>query len=100
MVIAQVVVSVLGEGTSVSRYVRIALKAMKESGVKVTPGPMSSVIEAETVEEILEAVKSAHLAVAATGAGRIITELKIDDRRDKRATAETKLRAVEGFDGS
>lgn len=98
MVIAQVVVSVLGEGISVSRYVRIALKAMKDSGVKITPGPMSTVIEADTVEEILEAVKQAHLAVAATGAARIITELKIDDRRDKKATAETKLRALEGFE--
>jgi len=98
MVIAQVVVSVLGEGTSVSRYVRIALKSMEEGGVKVTPGPMSTVIEAETVEEILEAVKRAHLAVAETGAKRIITELKIDDRRDRKATAETKLRAVEGFE--
>jgi uncharacterized protein YqgV (UPF0045/DUF77 family) len=39
-------------------------------------------------------VKAAHLAVVETGAKRVVTTLKIDDRRDKSATMETKLRAV------
>ena len=97
MVMAQVSVSVLGEGTSVSRYVKIALKAMSETGARVIPGPMSTVIEASTVEDIFRAVEAAHNAVAETGALRIITEIKIDDRRDKKATVETKLKAVEGY---
>jgi uncharacterized protein YqgV (UPF0045/DUF77 family) len=32
--------------------------------------------------------------VVAAGAGRIITEIKIDDRRDKDATMDSKLKSL------
>jgi uncharacterized protein (TIGR00106 family) len=95
MIIAEVTVSVLGEGSSIGRFVKEAVQALKRSGLKTMPGPNSTSIEAANIDEILGAVKAAHMAVVGAGAKRVVTTLKIDDRRDKAATLETKLRAVD-----
>jgi len=93
MIVAEVSITVLGEGTSISRFVRIAVEKLKQSGLKTLPGPNSTSVEANSIDEVLDAVKAAHSAVAETGAKRVVTTLKIDDRRDKPATMETKMRA-------
>ena len=95
MIVAEVSVSVLGEGSSIGRFVRAAVEALKKSGLKTLPGPNSTSIEAASIDEILEAVRAAHMAVADAGAKRVVTTLKIDDRRDKSATLEAKLRAID-----
>ncbi len=95
MIVAEVSVTVLGEGPSIGRFVRVAVEELKKSGLKTLPGPNGTSIEAVRIDEVLEAVKAAHLAVVETGAKRVVTTLKIDDRRDKSATMETKMRAVD-----
>ncbi len=94
MIVADVSVSVLGEGTSIGRFVRVAVQKLKDSGLKTLPGPNGTAIEAESVDEILDAVKAAHLAVVGAGAKRVVTSLKIDDRRDTAATLDSKLKAT------
>jgi uncharacterized protein (TIGR00106 family) len=94
MVIAEVSVSVLGEGPSIGRFVRIAVTELKKSGLKTISGPNCTSVEASNIDDILNAVKAAHLAVVEAGAKRVVTNLKIDDRRDKPATMETKIKAV------
>ena len=94
MIVAEVSVSVLGEGSSISRFVKVAVASLKNSGLKTLSGPNGTSLEAASIDEILYAVKAAHLAVVETGAKRVVTTLKIDDRRDKPATIETKLKAV------
>jgi uncharacterized protein (TIGR00106 family) len=95
MIVAEVSVSVLGEGSSISRFVKVAVASLKESGLKTVSGPNGTSLEAASIDEILGAVKAAHLAVVETGAKRVVTTLKIDDRRDKNATMQTKLKAVD-----
>ncbi len=95
MKIAEVSIVPIGTGeTSVSKYVRKAVETLKKEGVQVTPGAMGTIIEAETLEQIFNAVKKAHQAIADMGAERIITEIKIDDRRDKEITAEDKIKKI------
>ena len=94
MVVAEVSVSVLGESASIGRFVRTAVEALKKSGLKTLPGPNSTSIEAATLDEVLAAVRDAHMAVVNAGAKRVVTTLKIDDRRDKLATMESKLGAI------
>ena len=94
MIVAEVTITVLGEGASISRFVRLAVEELKESGLKTLPGPNSTSLEANSIDEVLAAMKAAHLAVVNTGAKRVVTTLKIDDRHDKPATMETKMRAV------
>ena len=94
MIVAEVSITVLGEGASISRFVRIAVEELKKSGLKTLSGPNSTSVEAANINEVFDAVRAAHLAVVETGAKRVVTTLKIDDRRDKPATMETKMRAV------
>jgi uncharacterized protein (TIGR00106 family) len=94
MIVADVSVSVLGEGSSIGPFVRMAVEALKMSGLKTIPGPNGTGIEAESIDELLAAVRAAHMAVVDAGAKRVVTTLKIDDRRDKLATMDTKLRAI------
>ena len=91
MIISQLSIAPLGEGTSVSNYVKIVIKSIGESRVKHKTNAMATVIETEDIDSLFKVVKKAHNAMLNTGAKRIITELKIDDRRDKNATSKSKL---------
>ena len=82
----------LGVGTSVGDYTRKSFLALSEmKGVKVYPNAMSTVMEAGSMEKLLEAIKAAHKAMLDTGAQRIYMVLTVDDRRDRPHTAGYKL---------
>jgi uncharacterized protein (TIGR00106 family) len=94
-VIAEFSVHPVGEGTSVSRYVRPALKELRKAkGVRLLVTPMATVMEARGLSEILDAVKAAHEAVFHEGAERVSFTLRVDDRRDKARRMEDKVAAV------
>jgi len=94
MIVADVSVVPLGEGTSVGALVRKAVKALDGSGLKVMHGPMSTSLEASGLDELFAAVRQAHEAVFSAGARRVVTTVKIDDRRDKKHSMASKLDAV------
>ncbi len=95
MIIAELSVTPLGTGsTGVSKYVKAALEELKKSGVKFELGAMSTTIETENMETLFSVVKKAHEAVFLAGAKRVVTTLKIDDRRDKDASITSKLEAL------
>jgi len=94
MIIAELSITPLGEGTSVGKYVKIALQVLKESRVKFETHAMATVVECESLEKLFEVVKKAHYSVLEAGAKRVITTLKIDDRRDKEATIDSKLDSI------
>ena len=96
LIISQVSISPLGKDVSVSRYVRRAVDVFKESGLRFEVNAMSTVVETETLDDLFDVVKRAHLAVLNEGAKRVITEIKIDDRVDKAATMRSKVRSVRG----
>lgn len=56
---------------------------------------MATTLEVESLDELFKVVKKAHEAVINAGAKRVVTDLKIDDRRNKSATIESKLKAIE-----
>jgi len=96
MIIAELSIIPIGSGTSVSQYVRIAIKALEGRGVRVIPGPMSTTLECVDIDLLFKAVKAAHKAVLMAGPCRVITTLKIDHRTDKEATVDSKMRAISG----
>lgn len=99
VVVADLSISPIGlKTTSVSRYVAAAVKAVKAvKDIRCLVTPMGTVLEAERLDTILEAVKAAHGAVFKLGVNRIETTLRIDDRRDKPRTMEDKVDAVERY---
>ena len=86
----------IGEGTSLSRYVRAASKAMQTvRAVRFVPGPMSTAVEAPRLDDILLAVKRGHDALVRMGAQRVAIVLRIDHRLDKPETIEYKVGRIQ-----
>ncbi len=94
MIISQLSIAPVGKGSSVSRYVKLVIETLEKENVKFETNAMATVIETNDLDTLFSVVQKAHNAVIEAGAKRVITELKIDDRKDKNATTESKLRAL------
>ncbi len=96
MAIVAVSIAPLGTGsTSVSAFVAAAERVLREeTRVRHQLGPMFTTIEGE-LPVIFEVILRMQEAVFAAGAQRVSTVIKIDERRDKVASMEEKVRAVE-----
>lgn len=95
MIIAALSIFPVGEGTSLSKYVKESLKALDGTGLKHEPGAMATIIEANNIDELFSAVKKAHEAQVKMGAKRVYMVLTVDDRKDKEATIKSKMQAIE-----
>lgn len=94
MVVAEISVLPLGTGSpSVREYVARAVEVLRRRGLKHQVTAMCTLVEGE-LEEVLEAVREMHEAVLQAGAQRVITTLRVDERRDKHLSLEGKVEAV------
>jgi uncharacterized protein (TIGR00106 family) len=84
MAIAEVSVVPLGTKTSsVSPYVARAVKVLeREKDMRYEITPMGTIIEGD-LDRILAVVKKMHEGTFGEGVARVLTTVKIDDRRDK-----------------
>ncbi|MFO7602073.1 MAG: MTH1187 family thiamine-binding protein [Candidatus Desulfacyla sp.] len=94
--IAQLSVYPLGEGTSVSRFVKKGVAVIEASGLPYEIGGMSTSVETPDLDTLFDLIKKVHAAHVAEGAQRLVIDLKVDDRRDTRATIESKKKSVTG----
>jgi len=94
MIVASISSFPLDKGHSLGQYVRKAIDALEETGLKIHVGPMSTTIEAPDLDTVLDAIRTAHMAIADQGSVRIVTNVKIDDRRDVDHGMDRKLKAV------
>ena len=94
MIILQLSIAPVGKDVSLSRYVKKVISVLKENNIKFETNDMATVIETEDLETLFNIVEKAHKAVIESGAQRVITELKIDDRRDKNVTMGYKLKSL------
>ena len=94
MIIAQLSIAPVGKGTSLSRYVELVIETLKKENIKFETNAMATVIETEDLTTLFSVVQKAHTVVLESGVERVITELKIDDRRDKNVTIESKLNSI------
>ena len=95
MIISQLSIAPVGKDVSLSKYVKTALNVLEKSNIKFETNAMATVIETEDLETLFKVVEEAHKAVMKSGAKRVITELKIDDRGDKNVTMISKLKSVQ-----
>ena len=90
-------VSIIPVGTSdtgLSHYIASCLEVLEGSkDLTYRLPPMGTVIEG-SLDRILEAVSKMHEVPFSKGALRVVTHLKIDDRRDKPATMTGKVESV------
>jgi len=94
-VVAEISVVPLGTGsTSLSQFVAGCIDALEDSKeVSYQLTPMGTVIEGP-LNKVLEVMKQLHEIPFSRGASRVLTTLKIDDRRDKEITMSSKVAAV------
>ena len=94
--IAQLSVYPIGEGTSLSRFVKKGVAVIEQSGYTYELGGMGTTVEVPDLDALFGLVKKVHEAQVAEGAHRVVIDLKVDDRRDKKGTIESKKTAVKG----
>lgn len=95
LVVAEVSVVPIGTGdTALSHYIASCLKVLEDSkDLTYRLTPMGTVIEG-SLDNVLKAVRRMHEVPFDKGALRVVTHLKIDDRRDKPVTMAGKVESV------
>ena len=94
MAIIEISVMPLGTKTpSIGQYVAEAIRVLEREKINYELTSMGTVIEGD-VDRILSVVGKMHQAVFTGGVLRVVTTIKIDDRRDKPATRESKVKSV------
>ncbi|CAM3108350.1 MTH1187 family thiamine-binding protein [Paenibacillus sediminis] len=95
MAIAEVTIIPVGTATtSLSSYVADMQKVLaRQKGVKYQLTSMSTIIEGP-LDDVWRAITALHEVPFQSGAGRVSTSVKMDDRRDKPSSSEQKLNSV------
>ena len=95
MAIAEVSIIPLGTKTpSVSKYLARAFRALRqEKNIKYELTPMGTIIEGD-LGDILRIVRNMHEAAFGDDIMRVVTTVKIDDRRDKPLTMRGKIESL------
>lgn len=102
MAIMEISIVPIGTGTtSVSKYVANALKVLKDKeGIKYQLTAMGTIVEAESLDTLLNLAKEMHQSAFDSGAVRVLTNIKIDDRTDKKLSIKGKIKSVEDVLGN
>ena len=92
MAIAEISVVPLGTKTpSVSQYVARAVKVLeREKDIKCELTAMGTIVEGD-LDRILAVVKKMHEGTFGEGVARVLTTVRIDDRRDRAQSMKEKV---------
>ncbi len=82
------------EGASLSDALAEVLKVVEERNIPYQLGPMSTVLEGE-LDTLLDVAREMHEVCFVQGYPRVVTSIRIDDRRDRDTSIEHKTEAVE-----
>jgi uncharacterized protein (TIGR00106 family) len=94
MAIVEISVIPLGTKTpSVSKYVAEALKVLEKEDIKYELTSMGTIVEGD-LDKILDLVKKMHETIFDKEVQRVVTIIKINDRRDKPLSMEGKVKSV------
>lgn len=91
-------ISVVPLGTkspSVSKYVARCIETLKkENDIKYKLNSMGTTVEANFLRKLLSIAEKMHKKVLSAGAKRVVTEIKTDERLDKKLTIKGKVKSV------
>ncbi|HEX7392569.1 MAG TPA: MTH1187 family thiamine-binding protein [Thermoplasmata archaeon] len=83
----------VGKGESVSQYVAECLKIVESSGLPYKINPMGTILEGD-YDEVMGVVKACHARVLEM-CPRVVTTIRIDDRKGATGVIEKKIESVE-----
>jgi len=81
----------MGSGTSAGDYVKAIHRILEDAEVSFIPGPMSTAVEAKSLQELFDLMEKASDRLVQMGVKRIITTIRIDMRLDKEISMQSKL---------
>jgi len=81
------------EETSFSTFVTKACDIVKSHGLKYQVTPMSTIVEGP-LDDLMSIAHDVHLLPLQSGANRVITNMTIDERRDKDMDMSSMVNAV------
>jgi uncharacterized protein (TIGR00106 family) len=90
--IAEFSIVPVGKGVSLSPFVAECLGIVEKSGLKYQLTPMGTVLEGEG-EKVMDTIMACHSRVLMMSE-RVVTSIKIDDRRDRPMDMDRKVRSV------
>ena len=96
---AEIFITPLGTGESTIReFIRALVPIVEASGLRYELTAMGTQVEG-TVDELLALVRALHDATfhAHTGTDRVITHVRLDERRGEPLTLEGKVRGARGL---
>jgi uncharacterized protein (TIGR00106 family) len=92
MLVVEIAVDPVGTGsTSVGGYVEAAVKVIRSYGYRYQVNPMGTCIEVPSFAALGQLLENIHNELARLGVMRIVTTVRIDDRRDAENSMEKKL---------
>jgi len=96
MPIMEINIIPLGTKTpSVSKYIADALRVLgKEKNIIYELTAMGTIVETDSLDLLLTLAKKMHRAVLSGKINRVVTTIKIDDRKDKKISIEEKVGSV------
>jgi uncharacterized protein (TIGR00106 family) len=83
----------VGEGVSLSEHVAGSMKIIEDSGLPFRINPMGTVVEGE-FDEVWALIGRVHKAMAGK-AERVVSTIKVDDRRGVTGCLDSKIASVE-----
>ena len=93
-VIVDFTVVPLGVGVSLSKYIAVCERILKESGLLYELHPNGTAVEGEW-DPVFAAVRRCHETLHAMGVPRIHTEIKLGTRTDREQSMADKIASVE-----
>lgn len=93
MAIVDLSIVPLGAGAGVSSFVAGAIKVLEKTGLKYELTAMGTIISGD-LDHILGVIRKMHESCFEAGAVRVLTQIRIDDRRDIQSSTERKIRSV------
>jgi len=97
MVIVEFNIIPLGVGVSVSKFLVPALKELEKRKVKYEITSMCTIFEARNIDEALNIVRAAHEATFKAGVKRVVTTIRVDDRRNREGSMEEKVKSLKSW---
>ena len=99
MIVAEFSMVPMGSGTSAGDYIKAIHRLLDEAEMSFIPGPMSTAVEAKSLQELFDLMEKANDRLVQMGVKRIITSIRIDMRLDEEISMQSKLSRVRS-DGS
>jgi len=93
VMLAEFSVVPIGKGESVSQYVAECLRIVEGSGLPYRLNPMGTVVEGD-YDDVMSVIRECHMRVTEL-CPRVITSIKIDDRRGISGMIDRKVASVE-----